>query len=48
MLKYLKLYASPFNKFKQIKTRLILWKYQVILEIAYIFIIKVMNNALPL
>ena len=45
MLKCLKLYAPPY-KFKQIKTRQILWKYQVILVIAYIFIIKVMNNAL--
>ena len=40
------MHPPPFNKFKQIKTRLILWKYQVILIIAYIFIIKVMNNAL--
>ena len=30
----------------EIKTRLILWKYQVILVIAYIFIIKVINYAL--
>ena len=30
----------------EIKTPLILWKYQVILVIAYIFIIKVINYAL--
>ena len=30
----------------EIKTRLILWKYQVILVIAYIFIIKIINYAL--
>ena len=30
----------------EIKTLLILWKYQVILVIAYIFIIKVINYAL--
>ena len=32
----------------EIKTRLILWKYQVILVIAYTFIIKVINYALSL
>ena len=37
----------PFNKFNiEIKTLLILWKYQVILVTAYIFIIKVINYAL--
>ena len=30
----------------EIKTRLMLWKYQVILVIAYILIIKVINYAL--
>ena len=43
MLECLKLHASPFNKFNMWD---FLWKYQVILVIAYIFIIKVINYAL--
>ena len=43
MLECLKLHASPFNKFNMWD---FLWKYQVILVIAYIFIINVINYAL--
>ena len=45
----LKLYAPPpplTSLICEIKTHLILWKYQVILVITYIFIIKVINYAL--
>ena len=43
---YVKMLETLTSLICEIKTRLILWKYQVILIIVYIFIIKVINYAL--
>ena len=45
MLETVRMHPPLKNLICEIKTLLILWKYQVILVIAYIFIIKVINYA---